>query len=82
MEALIDNGADIERRDQDRDATPLAYAIVYGRTDIVHRLIRRGADRDGMQSLAERGAAGEFEQYPDVASPQRFAEVAKLLDHS
>lgn len=78
-EALLDRGADIERPDQDRDSSPLAYAIVFGRREIVQLLLGRGARTEGMRALARRGAAGAFEQYPDVADPERFDELASIL---
>lgn len=81
VERLLDSGADIERQDQDRQATPLAYAIVFGRPDITQHLIDAGADTSGMRDLALRGAAGEFQHYPDVATPNQFASIASLFSH-
>lgn len=52
VELLLEYGADIERRDQDRNATPLEYAIVYARTTIIPILVSRGADVEGMVGLA------------------------------
>ena len=44
VEVLLNYGADIESRDQDNDATPIRYAVVYGRKEIVRLLAARGAD--------------------------------------
>jgi ankyrin repeat protein len=43
-EILLDNGADIELRDPDRNTTPLRYAIVYCQRDMIPLLISRGAN--------------------------------------
>lgn len=79
VEGLLEGGADIERQDQDRQATPLAYSIVFGRTNIARHLLEAGANTRGMRDLALRGAAGEFHQYPDVATADQFASIAKLF---
>ncbi|MGI9504414.1 MAG: ankyrin repeat domain-containing protein [Geminicoccaceae bacterium] len=86
VDLLLDQGADIERRDPDRNATPLHYAIIYGRQEIVRLLVARGADlknddkADNMLDLAKRGAAGEFEEFSDIATTRSaFEEIAELL---
>ena len=83
---LLDHGADIERRDPDRNATPLHYAIIYGRQEIIRLLVARGAElknddkADNMLDLAKRGAAGEFDEFSDVAtSRSAFDEIIELL---
>ena len=76
---LLDHGADIERKDQDRDATPLDYAIVYGRKDIVRLLVHRGADVEGRLDLARRGASGAFEAYADLPSRDVYQEMLEVL---
>ena len=42
---LLDRGADIDRRDQQFDSTPLAWAARVGRADMVELLLARGAAR-------------------------------------
>ena len=86
VEVLLDHGADIERKDKDRDATPLAWAIVYGRQAIIPKLVARGAKlgntggSDNMLQLAMKGAAGGFEEYgEEVASRREFGEIVELL---
>lgn len=79
VELLLDYGANIERKDQDRGATPLDYAIMYGRMDIVRMLIKRDADTDGRLELARRAAAGAFDEFPDLPSRKTYQEVAKIL---
>jgi ankyrin repeat protein len=43
VEWLLDRGAAIERRDEQYDSTPLAWAARAGRADIVRLLLTRGA---------------------------------------
>ena len=56
--ALLDQGADLGLRDQDRDATPLDYAVVYARREAIRMLIARGASLDGAIAVARKGASG------------------------
>ena len=79
VELLLDHGADLERRDQDRDATPLDYAIVYARKDIIRVLVARGANVEGRLKVATKGAAGGFEAYGELPSRAAYAEVVELL---
>ncbi|MEM7223849.1 MAG: ankyrin repeat domain-containing protein [Pseudomonadota bacterium] len=78
-ELILDYGADIERKDQDRDATPLDYAIMYGRKDIVRMLIERNANTEGRLQLALRAAAGAYEEYSDLPSLDVYQEVAAVM---
>ena len=72
--------ADLRRQTDTLDGfESIYYNIVYGRPDIVRALIGRGAELDGMGDLAARGAAGEFEEFPDVARPAQFAEIVTIL---
>jgi ankyrin repeat protein len=41
---LLDHGAEINARDQESGATPLAYAASLGRAEVVELLLDRGAD--------------------------------------
>lgn len=79
VEILLDSGADIELKDQDREATPLEYAIVYGRKDIIPLLIHGGANVQGSIELAERGASGEFEKYADLPPKEAYVGIIDLL---
>ena len=86
VDLLLDHGADIERRDPDRNGTPLGWAIVYGRPDIVRLLTTRGADLknddkvDNMLDLALKGGAGAFEEFSDIdTSKSEFEDIAALL---
>ena len=79
VELLLDHGANIERRDQDRDATPLDYAIVYARTEIIPVLIARGASLEGKLQLALKGAAGGFEEFSELPSRHEYQQIAELL---
>ena len=79
VELLLDYGANIELTDQDRDATPLDYAIVYGRKDIIPILVSRGARLAGRLQLAEKGVAGGFEEFSELPSRQEYKEIVELL---
>lgn len=79
VELLLDYGASIERKDQDRDATPLDYAIVYCRKDIIRRLIRRGANIEGRLDLARQGASGAFEDYDELPSRDNYEDVVQII---
>ena len=41
---LLDNGADIEMLDPDRQTTPLRYAIMYAKPDLILLLLSRGVN--------------------------------------
>ena len=79
VELLLDLGANIELRDQDRDATPLDYAIVYARKDIIRIMVSRGANLEGRLRLAAKGAAGGFEAFGDLPDRRQYEEVVALL---
>jgi ankyrin repeat protein len=44
VKLLLDHGAEINARDQESGATPLAYAASLGRAEVVELLLDRGAD--------------------------------------
>lgn len=46
VETLLDNGADIEARNED-GSTPLDWAATFAQTDVLKLLIQRGAKTDG-----------------------------------
>ena len=79
VELLLDHGADMELRDRDRDATPLDYAIVYTRQEIIRALVSRGANLDGRMRLAVKGASGGFEAFGELPSRRQPEEVVELL---
>ena len=85
-ELLLDHGADIEMLDPDRQTTPLRYAIMYCKTDLIPMLLTRGAHSgatvDGGASaleLAEDGAAGKYEEYEDLPRKEAYRKVVNLL---
>lgn len=85
-EVLLDNGADIEIRDPDRSTTPLRYAIVYCKQQMIPLLLSRGANagpicENGTTAfqLAEIAAAGEFEEHDDMPSRNEYSEIVDLL---
>ena len=79
-ELLLDAGADLELRDPDRAATPLEYAAVYARRGIIRLLTARGADARSGLDVALRGAAGEFEEFPELPARAEYRAVAVLLN--
>lgn len=79
VRALLDHGADLALRDRDRDATPLDYAVVYARTELILSLISRGADLDDGMRVALKGASGGFEEYPELPGRRRYEDIVELL---
>ena len=79
VEALLDRGADLDLRDQDRDATPLDYAVVYARRESIRMLIAHGASLDGGMAVALKGAAGGFEEFEELPGRERYEEIVGLL---
>ena len=63
VELLLNHGANIERRDQDHDATPLVAAVVVRRKDIIPILMARGANPEDALDVALKGLAGGFEDF-------------------
>ena len=51
-EILLDHGADIENRDPDRSTTPLRYAILYCKEQLIPLLLSRDAN---VGPIAENG---------------------------
>ncbi|MBT4866923.1 MAG: ankyrin repeat domain-containing protein [Planctomycetaceae bacterium] len=85
-EILLDNGADIEIREPDRLTTPLRYAIVYCKTQMIPLLLSRGANAGSIAEngttalqLARDAAAGGYEEYDDMPSLADYSEVVDLL---
>ena len=64
---VLDAGANIGLRDNDRGATLLDYAIVYARKEIVRILIGRGAETLGRLETAIKGAAGGLRGLSGIA---------------
>ena len=85
-EILLDHGADLEIRDPDRETTPLQYATLYCKKDMIRLLVSRGAranfTRDGgsdVLQLAIRGTQGEFEEFDDLPTPTQYEAIVNLL---
>ena len=88
-EILLDNGADIEMLDPGRQTTPLRYAIMYCKTDLIPMLLSRGANTGpivdgGMTALqlARAAANGKYEQYEDLPAKQNYENVVTMLVES
>lgn len=61
LEWLLDNGANIERRDQDYGSPPLLTAVISRQKRIIPILVSRGAKTNGMLKCAQNGLAGAYE---------------------
>lgn len=86
VEVLLDAGADLEMKDPDRQTTPLRYAIMYGKLNLISLLISRGANPGVIQKggltalqLAEAAVAGEYEEFDDLPRREEYVAVVKLL---
>ena len=79
VEALLDRGADLGLRDQDRDATPLDYAVVYARRESIQMLIAHGASLDAGMAVALKGASGGFEEFEELPGRGQYEEIVGLL---
>ena len=79
VEALLDRGADLALQDQDRDATPLDYAVVYARRESIRMLIARGASLDSAMEVALKGASGGFEEFGELPGREQYEEIVRLL---
>jgi len=78
FEWLLDNGADMERREQDYGSTPLNCAVVMRHKSIIRTLVERSADTTHAMDLAQRGLAGDFEHDPRL-DREGYREIVKLL---
>ena len=79
VEALLRHGADLALRDRDRDATPLDYAVVYARRELIPLLISGGADLDSALRVALKGASGGFEEYAELPDRGQYEGIVELL---
>ncbi len=68
---LIDSGADVNYRDQERGMTALMLAALLGETEVVRLLLDKGADIDA------KNHDGETAQ--DVARAYEFFDIVDLL---
>ena len=79
VKALLNHGADLTLRDRDRDATPLDYAVVYARRQLIPALTSRGADLAGGMRVALKGASGGFEEYAELPDRRQYEGIVELL---
>ncbi len=80
VEQLLEHGANTELKDQDRNATPLDYAVVYARKDIIRLLVSHGADLEEGVQVAAKGASGGFEEFDELPTRETYEEIAALLE--
>ena len=85
-ELLLDSGAEIEMLDPDRQTTPLRYAIMYCKADLIPILLRRGANagpivENGSSALqlAQNAASGAYEEFDDLPSRCEYGDIVALL---
>lgn len=85
-EVLLDHHADLEQRDPDQKTTPLRYAIVFAKEQLVQLFIKRGADTGVISGhkgtalqLAVRAANGEFEDFEDTPDRHQYQRIVDLL---
>ena len=79
VEALLNHGAVLALRDRDRDATPLDYAVVYARRELIALLLSRGANLDSAMEVALKGASGGFEEYAELPDREQYEAIVELL---
>ena len=79
VEALLDHGADLALREQNRDATPLDYAVVYARRELIPMLISRGASLESGMRVALKGVSGGFEEYAELPGRRQYESIVELL---
>ena len=79
VETLLNHGADLALRDRDRDATPLDYAVVYARRELIPSLISRGANLDCGMQVAVKGASGGFGEYAELPDRRQYEGIVELL---
>ena len=78
VKALLNHGADLVLRDQDRNATPLDYAVVYARWELISVLISRGVRLDSGMRVTLNSASGGFEKYAELPGCQQNEGTVKL----
>ena len=79
VEVLLNHGANLSLRDRDRDATPLDYAIVYARRELIPALTSRGADLASGMRVALKGASGGFEEYAELPDRRQYEGIVEML---
>ena len=79
VQTLLEFEINLELQDQDRDATPLDYAIVYGRRTIIPLLIEHGADTRGRLKTAMKGARGGFAEFSELPTREEYQGIVELL---
>ncbi len=84
---LLDHGADIELEDPDRQTTPLRYAIVYAKPEMIRLLLSRGANAGprgesggSAYQLAVDAANGSLEEYEELPTREEYAGIVRLLE--
>ena len=79
VKTLLNHGADLTLRDRDRDATPLDYAVVYARRQLIPVLTSRGADLASGMRVALKGASGGFEEFAELPDRRQYEGIVELL---
>ena len=86
-EVLLDAGAELEMLDPDRQTTPLRYAVMYAKPEMIRLLVARGASCDPIHDggstaleLAREAANGAYAEFDDLPRPSEFAPIVQLLE--
>lgn len=79
LKIMLEFDPDLELTDQDRDATPLDYAIVYCRKAIIPELIEHGSNTTDRLATAQKGSRGGFEEFEELPSRSTYSEVVEQL---
>lgn len=83
---LLARGADIEQRDPDQNTTPLRYAVIFAKPEMLKFLIQQNActgkiDPDGQTALqlARDAAEGAFEEFEDLPKREAYEPIIEIL---
>ena len=83
--ALLDHGADTESVCRDTGSTPLKYAVVFTRPNLIPLLVERGADVNNRGNgssplqLAEKLPTDELRDMGVTGTREQYREIAELL---
>ena len=85
LRILLENNADIEMLDPGRKTTPLRYAIMYCKTNLIPILLEAGANAGSINGktameLAVHAANGAYSQFDDLPRPAEYKTVIDVLN--
>ncbi|MEM8734395.1 MAG: ankyrin repeat domain-containing protein [Planctomycetota bacterium] len=84
---FLEAGANIERLDPDRQTTPMRYAIMYCKLEMIQLLHSHGANTGPIRSggsnayeLALAGLRGDYEEFDDLPRRDAYEPVIRQLE--